>query len=72
MASCVLVRVRAACEELLFRGFLLPRMKGAFGRGDWVGNLPEQDSRSPQLLAAITEANWSKTVGPPLGVSDPL
>jgi hypothetical protein len=23
-------------------------------------------------LAAITEANWSKTVGPPLGVSDPL
>jgi membrane protease YdiL (CAAX protease family) len=25
-------------EELLFRGFLLPRMKGAFGRGDWVAN----------------------------------
>ncbi len=23
-------------EELLFRGFLLPRMNGAFGRGDWV------------------------------------
>jgi membrane protease YdiL (CAAX protease family) len=25
-------------EELLFRGFLLPRMRGAFGRGDWVAN----------------------------------
>ncbi|HEY7793339.1 MAG TPA: CPBP family intramembrane glutamic endopeptidase [Gaiellaceae bacterium] len=25
-------------EELLFRGFLLPRMHGAFGRGDWVAN----------------------------------
>jgi membrane protease YdiL (CAAX protease family) len=25
-------------EELLFRGFLLPRMKGAFGRLDWVAN----------------------------------
>jgi uncharacterized protein len=25
-------------EELLFRGFLLPRMSGAFGRGDWVAN----------------------------------
>jgi uncharacterized protein len=25
-------------EELLFRGFLLPRMSGAFGRGDWLVN----------------------------------
>jgi uncharacterized protein len=25
-------------EELLFRGILLPRMKGAFGRRDWVAN----------------------------------
>lgn len=25
-------------EELLFRGFLLPRMHGVFGRGDWVAN----------------------------------
>jgi membrane protease YdiL (CAAX protease family) len=25
-------------EELLFRGFLLPRMNGAFGRADWVAN----------------------------------
>ena len=25
-------------EELLFRGFLLPRMEGAFGRRDWVAN----------------------------------
>jgi uncharacterized protein len=25
-------------EELLFRGLLLPRMNGTFGRGDWVAN----------------------------------
>jgi membrane protease YdiL (CAAX protease family) len=25
-------------EELLFCGFLLPRMNGAFGRGDWLAN----------------------------------
>ena len=25
-------------EELLFRGVLLPRMKGVFGRNDWVAN----------------------------------
>jgi membrane protease YdiL (CAAX protease family) len=25
-------------EELLFRGYLLPRMQGAFGRGDWIAN----------------------------------
>jgi membrane protease YdiL (CAAX protease family) len=25
-------------EELLFRGFLLPRMRGVFGRGDFVAN----------------------------------
>jgi uncharacterized protein len=25
-------------EELLFRGFLLPRMNGAFGRCDWLAN----------------------------------
>ena len=25
-------------EELLFRGVLLPRMQGAFGRADWVVN----------------------------------
>jgi membrane protease YdiL (CAAX protease family) len=25
-------------EELLFRGLLLPRMNGAFGRGDWAAN----------------------------------
>ena len=27
-----------AGEELLFRGLLLPRMSGAFGRGDWAAN----------------------------------
>jgi membrane protease YdiL (CAAX protease family) len=25
-------------EELLFRGFLLPRMRGGFGRFDWIAN----------------------------------
>jgi membrane protease YdiL (CAAX protease family) len=25
-------------EELLFRGLLLPRMRGTFGRGDWLVN----------------------------------
>ena len=25
-------------EELLFRGVLLPKMRGAFGRWDWVAN----------------------------------
>jgi membrane protease YdiL (CAAX protease family) len=25
-------------EELLFRGLLLPRMQGVFGRRDWVAN----------------------------------
>jgi membrane protease YdiL (CAAX protease family) len=25
-------------EELLFRGLLLPRMRGVFGRWDWVAN----------------------------------
>jgi membrane protease YdiL (CAAX protease family) len=25
-------------EDLLFRGLLLPRMRGVFGRGDWVAN----------------------------------
>ena len=25
-------------EELLFRGFLLPRMNGAFGDRDWIAN----------------------------------
>ena len=25
-------------EELLFRGLLLPRMRGAFGRADWLVN----------------------------------
>ena len=25
-------------EELLFRGLLLPRMQGVFGRGDWLAN----------------------------------
>jgi membrane protease YdiL (CAAX protease family) len=25
-------------EELLFRGVLLPRMSGAFGKADWVAN----------------------------------
>jgi len=30
------------------------------------------DRLDMEALAAITEANWSQAVGPPLGVSDPL
>ena len=30
--------VLAALEEVVFRGFLLPRMRGVFGRRDWVAN----------------------------------
>ena len=30
------------------------------------------DRLDMEALTAITEANWSKTVGPPLGASDPL
>jgi uncharacterized protein len=33
-----LVFVTVLGEELLFRGLLLPRMNGAFGRGDWFAN----------------------------------
>jgi membrane protease YdiL (CAAX protease family) len=33
-----LIFVSVLGEELLFRGLLLPRMNGAFGRGDWVAN----------------------------------
>jgi uncharacterized protein len=33
-----LVFVSVLGEELLFRGLLLPRMNGVFGRGDWVAN----------------------------------
>lgn len=36
VVQCVFVSVLG--EELLFRGLLLPRMKGAFGRWDWVVN----------------------------------
>jgi uncharacterized protein len=32
------VLVSVLGEELLFRGLLLPRMKGTFGRWDWVAN----------------------------------
>jgi membrane protease YdiL (CAAX protease family) len=33
-----LVFVTVLGEELLFRGFLLPRMNGVFGRRDWLAN----------------------------------
>ncbi|PRY47980.1 CAAX prenyl protease-like protein [Geodermatophilus tzadiensis] len=36
VAMCVLNTVVG--EELLFRGYLLPRMAGVFGRYDWVAN----------------------------------
>jgi uncharacterized protein len=38
-ALAVLVALLAPIiEELFFRGLLLPRMRNAFGRGDWVAN----------------------------------
>jgi membrane protease YdiL (CAAX protease family) len=30
--------INVAGEEIYYRGYLLPRMRGAFGRGDWVIN----------------------------------
>jgi membrane protease YdiL (CAAX protease family) len=36
IVMCVLNTVLG--EELLFRGYLLPRMAGVFGRYDWVAN----------------------------------
>ena len=30
------------------------------------------DQLAMEALAAITQANWSQMIGPPLGVSDPL
>jgi membrane protease YdiL (CAAX protease family) len=40
LAICVVMFAlnTALGEELLFRGLLLPRMQGAFGRWDWVAN----------------------------------
>lgn len=35
---CMFVFNTVLGEELLFRGFLLPRMNGVFGRWDWVAN----------------------------------
>jgi membrane protease YdiL (CAAX protease family) len=36
IVMCILNTVLG--EELLFRGYLLPRMNGAFGRYDWIAN----------------------------------
>jgi membrane protease YdiL (CAAX protease family) len=30
--------IASTAEEIMFRGFLLPRMRGAFGRGDVIAN----------------------------------
>lgn len=38
LVAVMFVLNTALGEELLFRGLLLPRMQGAFGRGDWVVN----------------------------------
>ncbi|HEX2997831.1 MAG TPA: CPBP family intramembrane glutamic endopeptidase [Anaerolineales bacterium] len=34
----LLVSVLTMSEEIIFRGILLPRMKGVFGRADWFAN----------------------------------
>lgn len=42
-------------EELLFRGYLLPRMNGAFGRRDWLANgvlFAVYHLQSPKLAAS--------------------
>lgn len=36
--AILLVSLLTASEELIFRGVLLPKMKGVFGRGDWIAN----------------------------------
>ena len=36
--SCVFSTSDFLGEELLFRGILLPKMQGAFGKWDWVAN----------------------------------
>ena len=38
MISVMLIFNTVIGEELLFRGFLLPRMNRAFGRWDWLAN----------------------------------
>jgi len=38
LIAALMVFNTALGEELLFRGLLLPRMRGAFGRWDWVAN----------------------------------
>ncbi|HEY7196809.1 MAG TPA: type II CAAX endopeptidase family protein [Gaiellaceae bacterium] len=38
LIAAMLVLNTVLGEELLFRGFLLPRMNRAFGRGDWAAN----------------------------------
>ena len=38
LIAVLLIFTTVLGEELLFRGYLLPRMNGAFGRGDWVAN----------------------------------
>lgn len=34
----LLVSILTMSEEIVFRGILLPRMKGVFGRADWIAN----------------------------------
>lgn len=36
--AILMVSLLTASEELIFRGVLLPKMKGVFGRGDWIAN----------------------------------
>ena len=46
-------------EELLFRGYLLPRMNGAFGRGDWVVNGPALYRLPPtRAVGYAGNAHW--------------
>jgi membrane protease YdiL (CAAX protease family) len=38
VVAAMMILNTVLAEELLFRGVLLPRMQGAFGRADWVVN----------------------------------
>lgn len=36
--AILLVSILTMSEEIIFRGILLPKMKGVFGRADWIAN----------------------------------
>ena len=48
-------------EELIFRGILLPKMNGVFGRWNWVANsilFATQHVHLPQLMPSALFVDW--------------